>query len=129
MTTTTSSYFFNAVSYTKDREQFTEGEINKDYKPYVINRMVAGYSDLVLLADAMNNSHNIPKDHQLDFYMSVIPKKKRRVVWAAKKKNDDLETVMDYYNITQEKADPYLAILSHKQIIVLRDILNKGGRT
>jgi hypothetical protein len=125
---TTASYFFNAVSYTKDRDQFTQGEIDKDYKPYVINRMVAGYSELVLLADAMNISHNIPKDQQLDFYMTAIPKKKRRTVWAAKKKNDDLEVVMDYYNITQEKAYPYLKILTRDQINVLKDRLNKGGR-
>jgi hypothetical protein len=126
---TTSSYFFNAVSYTKDTEQFTPEEIKKDYSPYVVNRMVAGYSDLVILADEMNISHNINKEYQMLFYAMMIPKKKRRVTFASKTKDENLKIVMEYYNITQEKADPYLKILTREQISTLKERLNKGGRS
>ncbi len=124
----TASYFFNAISKTKDSDQFTQGEIDKDYKPYVVNRMVAGYRDLVLLAEEMNVCHNIAKEHQLAFYMATVPKKFRRTTWSAKKKDVDLEVIMRYYNINQEKADPYLQILSRKQIDELDNRLDEGGK-
>lgn len=124
----TASYFFGAVSYSKDLDQFTQGEIDKDYKPYVVNRMVSGYRDLVMFADELNVRPNIAKEDQMFLYAELIPKKKRRALWSQQKVNEDLKVVMDYYNITQEKADPYMKILSRDQIQVLRERLNKGGK-
>lgn len=125
---TTASYFFGAVSYSKDLDQFTQGEINKDYKPFVVNRMVSGYRELVMFADEMNVRPNIAKEDQMFLYAELIPKKKRRALWSNLKVNEDLKVVMDYYNITQEKADPYMKILNHEQIQVLRERLNTGGK-
>ncbi len=122
------SYFFNAVSYTKDADQFTQGEIDKDYTPFVVNKMVSQYRELVLLADEMNIRRNISKEDQLHFYMVTIPKNKRRALWSTKAKNEDLDVVMEYYNITHEKADPYMKILTGDQIQELKERLNKGGR-
>lgn len=124
----TASYFFNTISYSKDLDQFTQGEIDKDYKPYVVNRMVSGYRDLVMFADEMNVRPNIAKEDQLVIYNQLITKKKRRALWSSAKVNEDLKTVMDYYNITQEKADPYMKILTREQIQALRERLNKGGK-
>lgn len=124
----TSTYFFQAISNTKDIDQFTDGEIDKDYKPFSINKMVAQYRDLVFFADEMNVSHNISKKDQLIFYNEIIPKKSRRALWTNKSKDHNLEIVMSYYNITQEKADPYLRILSKEQLTELENRLNIGGR-
>jgi chromosomal replication initiation ATPase DnaA len=123
-----SKYFFEAISYTKDKDQFTDGEIDKDYIPYIMNRMVAQYRDLVFFADDMNVSMNISKTHQIDFYMSVIPKKKRRALWTQKENNDAIEIIMNYYNISYDKAEPYLRILSEEQVGQLETRLNIGGR-
>ena len=123
-----SSYFFNAISFTKNPDEFTQGEIDKDYKPYVINKMVGQYRDLVLFANEMNIRKDISKIDQMLFYMEVIPKKKRRALWSSSKKDENVEVIMDYYNITQEKAHPYLKILTDNEISILKDRLNKGGR-
>lgn len=124
----TASYFFGAISGSKDLEQFTQGEIDKDYKPYVVNRMVAGYRDLVMFADELNVRPNIAKEDQLFLYNELIPKKKRRALWTNTKLSEDIKIVMEYYNISQEKADPYMKILSTEQIATLKERLNKGGR-
>lgn len=126
--TVSSSAFFNVISNSKDIDQFTQGDIDKDYKPYVVNRMVAQYKTLIFFADEMNISYRISKEHQLIFYNSIIPKSKRRVLWSAKKKDYQLEIVMKYYHISQEKADIYLRILSDAQITELEERLNTGGR-
>ena len=124
----TSSYFFGAMTYSKDMDQFTQGEIDKDYKPFVINRMVAGYADLLFYADEMNIRPNIAKEDQLTIYNLLIPKKKRRALWSNSRKNEDREIVMKYYNITEEKAAPYMRILSREQVQELKKRLNPGGR-
>ena len=124
----TSTYFFGAISASKDLEQFTQGEIDKDYKPYVVNRMVAGYKELVMFADELNIRPNIAKIDQMELYKLLIPKSKRRALWSNPRKNEDREVVMNYYNISQDKAAPYMRILSRDQIQVLRERLNNGGK-
>lgn len=123
-----SSYFYNAISYTKDSEQFTQGEIDKDYKPFVVNKMVSGYRDTVLFAEEMTISYDISSRDQMFLYMMMLPKKKRRALWSQPKKNEDLDVVMKYYNITQEKAEPYMRILTADQIDELKERLNIGGK-
>ncbi len=124
----TASYFFNVLSYTKDLDQFTQGEIDKDYTPYVINRMISGYRNLCIFADELNIRPNIAKEDQMFLYSALIPKKKRRVVWPKKTKNDNLDIIMQYYNVSAEKAQVYLSLLSQDQIQELSARLNKGGR-
>lgn len=126
--TVTTTTFFNCVSHEKDIDTFTEGEIQKDYKPFIINRMIAQYKELIFFADAMNVSHDISKEHQLFFYNMIIPKKTRRALWNNKSKNRELSIIMQYYNLSQEKADPYLRILTREQINELEERLNIGGK-
>jgi hypothetical protein len=122
-----SSYFFNVISHIKDIDQFSEGEIDKDYIPYIVNRMVAQYRDLVHIADAMNVSYDIPKEQQLFIYNQIIPKKKRKALWTNKKKDKNLEIIMEYYGISQDKAMEYYNILTKEQIEILSDYINSGG--
>ena len=122
------SYFFNTISNTKDIGQFTQGEIDKDYTPYVVNKMVAQYSDLVHYADELNVRPNISKENQIHLLSELIPKKKRKVLWTKKRPNENLQIIMNYYNISEDKAYPFLHILTDKQIEELNDRLNTGGR-
>lgn len=122
-----SSYFFNAISFTKDMKQFTDGEIEADYKPFIINRMVSGYRNLVLFAEEMNVHHNISKKDHLFLYMNMIPKKKRRTLWANKIKNEDIALIMEYYNISYEKAECYMRILTPEQVDHIKHRINTGG--
>ena len=117
------SYFFNSASYKKD--DFTEEEF-KEYKPYVMNRMVAQYRDLIMFADEMNRATNLSNEEQYLFYKMLIPKKKRRTLWPTKKKNEDLEVIMEYYGVSRMKAEDYLKILSDDQIENIKDVFNRG---
>ena len=124
----TSSYFFNTISHSKDIDQFTEEEIKKDYSPFVINKMVAQYANLVFFANELNCSHNIPKDQQLYFYNKLIPKKKRRTLWSNLKKDNQMGIVTKYYKVSEDKASEYLKILSDEQIDELEKRMETGGR-
>lgn len=122
------SYIFDTISNSKDIEQFSQGEIDKDYVPYVINRMVAGYRELIFLADAMNSSYSISKQHQMEFYNEMIAKKNRRVIWSNRTKNVNIEIIMDYYNVSYDKAEVYSRILNEEQVNEMKDSMEHGGR-
>ena len=123
-----SSFFFNTISHSKDIDQFTEEEIKKDYVPYVVNKMVAQYPNLVYYANELNCSHNIPKDQQLYFYNELIPKKKRKTLWNSIKKDEQMEIVTKYYKVSQDKASEYIRILTDDQIEELKARMYPGGR-
>lgn len=121
------SHFFDAICYSKDIDQYTEEEIKKDYSPFLMNRMIAQYKSFIFLANWMNKHSNIDNDIQLKIYMDNIPKKKRQALWINKFVPSDLAAVMEYYNITQEKADPYMKILTPEQIDELARRMETGG--
>jgi len=123
----TSSSFFNSISYLKDIDNYTQEEIESDYVPFVVNKMLAHYQNLIFFVDEMNCSHDIPKEQQLFFYDYLIPKQKRRVLWSNKKKDEVLEIIKEYYKISDDKAQDYKKILTEKQVEVLKSKLNKGG--
>ena len=119
------SYFFNSASYKK--EDFDDDEFD-DYKPYVMNKMVAQYVDLVMFAEEMNRATNLSNEEQYLFYKMLIPKKKRRTLWPSKKKNEDLEVITEYYGVSRMKAEDYLKILNDEQINNIRNILLAGKK-
>lgn len=119
------SYFFSSASYKK--EDFDDADFN-DYKPYVMNRMVAQYRDLVMFAEEMNRATNLTNEEQYLFYKLLIPKKKRRTLWPSKRKNEDLEVIMEYYGVSRMKAEDYLKILNDDQISNIKSILNAGRK-
>ena len=61
--------------------------------------MVSHYPDLLFLADEMNIYPNMSKEDQLLFYNLMIPKKKRKTLWYNKKKDPNINIVMEYYGI------------------------------
>lgn len=122
-----SKNFFDAITYTKE-DIFTPEEIEKDYNPFIINRMLSQYSELVLVANELNISGKLNKKLHFNFLMGIVPKKKRRVLYVEKKSNEDLSVVMAYYNVSEDKAEFYLRLLKPEQIDDIKDRLNKGGR-
>ncbi len=123
----TAKNFFEAITYTKD-DSFSPGELEKDYKPFVINRMLAQYSDLVLYANEMNISGKLTPTLQFQFLLGVIPKKKRRVLYVERKTNEDIVNIMAYYNVSKDKAESYLRVLKSEELEEIKERLNKGGR-
>jgi hypothetical protein len=120
--------FFYEITYGKNDERFTDGEIERYYSPFVITKMLATDPDFVVVADLLNNMNLDNKSHFL-FLMHVFPKRKLRMpAFPAKVKNEDMELIMEFYNISDTKAVEYLSILSKEQIQIIYDCLNNGGR-
>jgi len=99
----------------------------KDYQPFIINKALSMYYDTCMYANEMNKAPLLPKQAQYDFYIKAIRKGSRRG-WQKKNKVENLELVMNYYKINEQKATTALSILTEKDIEEIMKDIEKGGR-
>ena len=117
--------FANSITYTK---QDIMNELNeKEYAPFLVNRSLSYHQDCVLYSNEMNRRFDISHKLQYHYLLNSIRKRKRFAKWSKPVLVDDLKIVMDYYEISREKAEEYLTILNNNEIGILRKRLNKGG--
>lgn len=96
----------------------------KEYKPYVINAMLAGTIDTVLLADEMNCSYKIPAERQFIFLLHTVPARKRFVKPPSNKVDVDIELLCRYYKVSRGKAREYLKLHNAEQMDKIREIFS-----
>ena len=101
----------------------------KNYPAYVINKCMSQHMDTIMYANEMNQYQGLDKKLQYDFFINIVRPRKRFSPWGKKQKVKDLELVKQYYGYSTEKALQALRILSPEQLEIIRDKLNKGGKT
>ena len=102
--------------------------LEKEYSPYIINRIFSGHLDAILFANEMNQYHFLPKRMQYDFFLNTLRTKKRFSPWLHKDEIKDLELVKRYYGYSNEKAKQALRILSEEQLNLIKSKFETGGR-
>ena len=117
--------FVKSVTYTKEDIMHDLNE--SEYDSFIINRALAYYQDCILYANEMNRRFEISNRLQYHYLLNTIRKRKRFAKWIKPEKIDDLNIVMEYYQVSRAKAEEYLNILSENNIAVLRKKMNKGG--
>ena len=120
--------WLNSINQTKKNLIDEDPSLEKEYAPYIVNRIYSGHLDSILFANEMNQYHFLPKKMQYDFYIHIVRPKRRFSPWGKKKKIDDLDLVKRYYGYSTDKAIQALRILSPNQIDYIKDKLNKGGK-
>ena len=117
--------FVNSITYTK---QDIMHDLNEsEYEPFLTNRALTYYQDCILYANEMNQRFEVSNRLQYHYLLNTIRKRKRFAKWIKPEQIDDLRIVMEYYSISRQKAEEYLIILSDKEMIILRNRMNKGG--
>ena len=102
--------------------------LEKEYSPYIINRIYSGHLDAILFANEMNQYHFLPKKMQYDFFLNTLRTKKSFSPWLRKDEIKDLDYVKRYYKYSDEKAKQVLKILSTEQINFIKSKFETGGR-
>ena len=120
--------WLNSINQTKKNLIDEDPSIEKDYSPYVINRIYSGHLDSVMFANEMNKYHFLPKKIQYDFLLNSLRVKKRYAPWLRKDEIKDLDLVKRYYGYSNEKAKQALRILTKDQINFIRSKFETGGR-
>ena len=119
--------WLNSINQTKKNLIDEDSSLEKEYSPYIINRIYSGHLDSVMFANEMNKYSFLSKKIQYDFYLNSLRSKKRFSPWLRKDKVNDLECVKQYYGYSNEKASQALKILDKTQLNFIKKRLDTGG--
>ncbi len=100
----------------------------KKYPAFIVNKVLSGFSDTIMLVNEMNRNHFLDKDMQFQFLLNSIRSKKRYSPFLRARKLKDIECVKEYYGYNNEKAKTALDILTKKELKLIKEKLYKGGK-
>ena len=120
--------WLNSINQTKKNLIDEDPLMEKEYSPYIINRIFSGHLDAIMFANEMNMYNFLPKKLQYDFFINTLRTKKRYSPWLRKDEIKDLELVKRYYGYSNEKEKQALKILTKEQIIFIKSKFETGGR-
>ena len=120
--------WLNSINQTKKNLIDEDVSLEKEYSPYIINRIFSGHLDAIMFSNEMHKYHFLPKKMQYSFYLNSLRVKKRFSPWLRKDEIKDLELVKRYYGYSNEKAKQALKILTKEQIIFIKSKFETGGR-
>jgi|TARA_B100000475_G_scaffold526_1_gene524 hypothetical protein len=120
--------YLNAINFTKKNLMDSEDKLwQKKYPSFIVNKILSGFQDTVMLVNEMNRNHFVDKDMQFHFLLNSIRSKKRFSPFLRANKLKDIECVKEYYGYSNDKAKSALDILTNDQIKLIKEKLYKGG--
>jgi len=101
----------------------------KDFQPFIINRVFSCDNNLVLIANLCNQG-GMTKEMIRDLYYYGVPKGKRFIKYSAKKEKSDglIKYLMDYFGVNQHTAKQYAVLLDKKEIDEIVEFYEKRGK-
>ena len=120
--------WLSSINQTKKNLIDEDASLEKEYSPYIVNRIFSGHLDAILFSNEMNMYHFLPKKMQYDFYLNTLRSKKRFSPWLRKDEIKDLDLVKRYYGYSNEKAKQALRILTKEQLTFIKSKFEPGGR-
>ena len=99
----------------------------KKYPAFIVNKILSGFQDCIMLVNEMNRNHFMDKDMQFQFLLNSIRSKKRYSPFLRSSKLKDLDVVKEYYGYNNEKAKVALDILTKDEVKLIKEKLFKGG--
>ena len=120
--------YLNSINFTKkDLMKSEDKEWIKKYPAFIINKILSGISDTIMLVNEVNRNHFLDKDMQYSFLLNSIRSKKRFSPFLRASKLKDIDLVKEYYGYSNEKAKTVLDILTKDQLKLIKEKLYKGG--
>ena len=120
--------YLNAINFTKKNVMNSDDPMwEKKYPAFIVNKMLSGFSDTVMLVNEMNRNHFLDRDMQFQFLLNSIRSKKRFTPFLRANKLKEIECVKEYYGYSNDKAKSALDILTKDEINLIKEKLFKGG--
>lgn len=117
------------ITQTKDNLYESEEITDKDYIPFMINRILSNSPSTALFANAMNQGV-IDKKLQYDFYRLGIPKSKSYTKYIKKEASELNQEHLDYIcmsmNVSMVRAIEVYSLIGSDA--VQRELDKRGGR-
>jgi len=120
--------YLPAINHTKKNLMNSDDPMwEKKYPAFMVNKVLSGFSDTIMLCNEMNRNHFLDRDMQFQFLLNSIRSKKRFTPFLRASKIKDIECVKEYYGYSNEKAKSALDILTNEQLKLIKARLYKGG--
>ena len=120
--------YLNSINFTKkDLMKSEDKDWVKKYPAFIINKILSGFQDTIMLVNEVNRNHFLDKDMQYSFLLNSIRSKKRFSPFLRASKLKDIDLVKEYYGYSNEKAKTVLDILTKDQLKLIKEKLYKGG--
>ena len=122
--------FINSINL--DKQDITDDpQLEVDYNPFFINRMLSYHLDTLLHAYRMDRYSELPKVYQYLYLLNKVKKAKRFTKLVRKvgqsEHDDNLSKVQEYFNFNPQKARAALSILRKDQLAIINQEQKKGG--
>ena len=120
--------YLNSINFTKkDLMKSDDKDWVKKYPAFIVNKILSGFQDTIMLVNEVNRNHFLDKDMQYSFLLNSIRSKKRFSPFLRASKLKDIDLVKEYYGYSNEKAKTVLDILTKDQLKLIKEKLYKGG--
>ena len=120
--------YLPAINHTKKNLMDSDDPMwEKKYPAFMVNKVLSGFSDTIMLSNEMNRNHFLDRDMQFQFLLNSIRQRKRFTPFLRASKIKDIECVKEYYGYSNEKAKSALDILTNEQLKLIKARLYKGG--
>jgi hypothetical protein len=120
--------YLPAINHTKKNLMNSDDVMwEKKYPAFMVNKVLSGFQDTIILTNEMNRNHFLDRDMQFQFLLNSIRSKKRFTPFLRASKIKDIECVKEYYGYSNEKAKSALDILTNEQLKLIKERLYKGG--
>ena len=121
--------YLPAINYTKKNLMNSDDPMwEKKYPAFMVNRVLSGFQDTIMLSNEMNRNHFLDRDMQFQFLLNSIRQKKRFTPFLKASKIKDIECVKEYYGYNNEKAKTALDILTKEQLKLIKENYLKVGK-
>ena len=120
--------YLNAINFTKKNLMDSDDLLwQKKYPAFIVNKILSGFQDCIMLVNEMNRNHFVDKDMQFQFLLNSIRSKKRYSPFLRSSKLKDLDVIKEYYGYNNDKAKTALDILTKDEGKLIKEKLFKGG--
>ena len=120
--------YLNSINFTKkDLMKSEDKDWVKKYPAFIVNKILSGFQDTIMLVNEVNRNHFLDKDMQYWFLLNSIRSKKRFSPFLRANKLKNIEVVKEFYGYSNEKAKTVLDILTKDQLKLIKEKLYKGG--
>ena len=120
--------YLNSINFTKkDLMKSEDKDWVKKYPAFIVNKILSGFQDTIMLVNEVNRNHFLDKDMQYWFLLNSIRSKKRYSPFLRASKLKNIDLVKEYYGYSNEKAKTVLDILTKDQLKLIKEKLYKGG--
>ena len=120
--------FVNEINSGKTNLIAVEPELRSSYNAFMVNRALSQHPETIVPAQIMNYYHGLDTDIQMEYLIQSIPRKKRFSKWAKEEKDQYLQSVIDFYQVSRLKAVEIIDILDSDQLHdIHRMVTDLGG--